>query len=178
MLTLWLSSGPKVGSPCLVMGGEGRSEPLTGIWTLSLGGIWCWWFLLPHFSFLPSFSLPCLICHFDSNTLLDLAFFSLSAAPRDIDIYYFCYLVCTCLGFFLWALLLLFSSPFAVLLNCLCPNPKILPFSSDSPPYPTSGEEWESNRVVLCCWLGLCHDSMLDTVSLFSSLPLEFSTCL
>jgi len=34
---------------------------------------------------------------------------------------------------------LLFSSPFAVLLNCSQPNPQALPFLSDSPPHP-SGE--------------------------------------
>jgi len=35
---------------------------------------------------------------------------------------------------------LLFSSPFAVLLNCFYPNPQVLPFCSDSPPHDTRGE--------------------------------------
>ena len=56
---------------------------------------------------------------------------------------------------FFLSLLLWFSSPFAVLLNCLYPNPQVLPFPSDSPPHPTGGEEWENNCMVLCCWLGL-----------------------
>ena len=56
-------------------------------------------------------------------------------------------------------LVIFFSSPFAVLLNCFYRSPQVLPFSSDSPPHPTGGEEWESNCVVLCCQLGLNHES-------------------
>jgi len=40
--------------------------------------------------------------------------------------------------FFLPVLLLLFTS-FAVLLNCPYPDPRILPFSFDSPPHPSGG---------------------------------------
>ena len=67
-----------------------------------------------------------------------------------------------CCIFFLSVLLLLFSSPFAILLNSFYPNPQVLPFPSDSPPLPTrAGEEWESSCLVLCCQLGLNHDNLL-----------------
>jgi len=33
--------------------------------------------------------------------------------------------------------ILLFSSPFAVVLNCFYYNPQVLPIPSDSPPHPT-----------------------------------------
>jgi len=42
-----------------------------------------------------------------------------------------------CCIFFLSVLLMLFSSPFATLLNCFYHNPGVLPFPSDSPPHPT-----------------------------------------
>jgi len=43
---------------------------------------------------------------------------------------------------------LLFSSPFAILLNCSHPNPRVLPFLSDFPPHPTG--EGEGVREQLC----------------------------
>jgi len=59
---------------------------------------------------------------------------------------------------FFLSVFLLFCSPFAVLLNCFYPNPQVLPFPSDSPPWLTMGDEWESNHMVLCCLLGQNHN--------------------
>ena len=50
-------------------------------------------FFLTPLSFLLSLP-PHLICHFDSNILLNLALFSLPAAPHYIEIYYLCCLLC------------------------------------------------------------------------------------
>ena len=69
----------------------------------------------------------------------------------------------SCCIFFLSELLLLFSPPFAVLVNCFYHNPWVLPFPSDSSLHPTgTGEERESNCVVLCCQLRLNHNIMSD----------------
>jgi len=43
-----------------------------------------------------------------------------------------------CISFLSVLLLLLFNS-FAVLLNCPCPDPRVLPFSFRSPPHPSMG---------------------------------------
>ena len=65
-----------------------------------------------------------------------------------------------CCVFVLPVLLLLFASPFTVLLKCFYPNPWVLAFPVDSPLHLTRwGKEGESNCVVLCCQLGLNHDS-------------------
>ena len=50
-------------------------------------------------------------------------------------------LLCTCCCFciFLSVLLLLLFSSFAVLLDCPYPDPRVLPFSSNSPPNPSGG---------------------------------------
>ena len=74
--------------------------------------------------------------------------------------------------FFLSGLLLLLSSPIAVLLNCFYLNRWVLPFPFDSPPHHT-GEEWGSNCVVLCCQGRLKHNislEVLDTKSWGTSL--------
>ena len=47
---------------------------------------------------------------------------------------------------FFSSVLLFFSSPFAILLNCFYPNPQVLPFPSDSPPHPTGARR--SERVI------------------------------
>jgi len=83
--------------------------------------------------------------------------------------------------FSLSVLLFLFSSPFAVLLNCLFPNPQVLPFSSSSPPHSNpsrmrrSGKMGRMGRseratVVLCCRLELNHDKRRGFLALKSAL--------
>jgi len=61
-----------------------------------------------------------------------------------------CSLLCI---FFLSVLLLLSFSSFAVMLNCLYPNPRVLPFSSNCPPHPTGvgggGEKRPRGRSLL-----------------------------
>jgi len=70
---------------------------------------------------------------------------------------------------FISVLLLLLLCSFAVLLNSLYPNPRVLPFSSNSPPCPTRGQEWVNSRVVLRSQLGLNHDNQAWTRCCHSS---------
>ena len=56
---------------------------------------------------------------------------------------------------FLPVLLLSLFASFAFLLNCPCPNQRVLPFSSHSPPHPTRGK---GNRVATWSFVADCHD--------------------
>ena len=57
-----------------------------------------------------------------------------------------------CCVFILSVLLLLLSSPFALLLNCFYHNPRVLPFRSDSPHHPIGVGEGERRSERATAW--------------------------